>query len=282
MAQTGRRVAFASLSGALLVAVNATTPAAAGENWPSQVAARYKLYFNGLEVGSYQFGSNFDGKTYAAQSEAKISALFGAFKWNGAISSHGAIQKSAPRPAAYRMSYRGKKREVTVSLGFDKGKVSSVELVPNKPPSPESVPLLSEHYVGVFDPMTAILAISHPASNNPCNRRIPIFDGKARFDLAMSYKGQERLKEKEPSGQPRELIVCRVKYQPVAGHKPKDFVDPWIDYDRIEIALRPVPSAGLFVPYRITIPTTIGAAEMTADRIDITSGDQEQIALRQE
>jgi len=281
MAQTGRGAAFALLSG-VLTAVVGVNGVSAAESWPSQVAARYKLYFNGLEVGTYQFGSRFDGKGYEAESEAKVSALFGAFKWNGSITSHGAIQKSAPQPAAYRMSYRGKKREVSVSLGFDKGKVSSVQLVPNKPPSPESVPLLAEHYVGVFDPMTAILAISHPEPKNPCNRRIPIFDGKARFDLAMSYKGQERLKEKDASGQPRELVVCRVKYQPVAGHKPKDFVDPWIDYNRIEIALRPVPSAGLFVPYRITIPTTIGNAEMTADRIDITSGDQEQIALRQE
>jgi hypothetical protein len=277
-----RLAAALAATGVAALSALAPTVASGGDaSWPSAVTARYRLHFNGFEVGSYQFGSQFDGKTYQAQSNAKISALFGAFKWRGDISSEGTIDKSAPRPHAYQMNYKARSKNVAVRLGFGSGRVTEVTLVPNKPPSPQAVPVKPEHFEGVLDPMTAILAISHPSSAKPCDRRIPIFDGKARFDLVMSFKAQQRLQETPPTGQPAELLVCRVKYVPIAGHKPKDFVDPWVDYDHIEIALRPVPRAGLYVPYRITIPTTIGAAEMTAESVDITSGDREQIALRQ-
>ena len=48
--------------------------------------------------------------------------------------------------------------------------------------------------------------------------------------------------------------------------------------DGIEVALRPVPSADLFVPYQITIPTGAGSATLTSERINIVARG-EQIAL---
>ena len=61
----------------------------------------------------------------------------------------------------------------------------------------------------------------------------------------------------------------------------RDFNNSWVDYNAIEIALRPIPSANLYVPYRVTIPTSIGSAVMRAERIDITAADNAQIALTQ-
>ena len=37
----------------------------------------------------------------------------------------------------------------------------------------------------------------------------------------------------------------------------------------------------LYVPYRLSIPTSIGSAVMTADRIDITAANKSVIALTQ-
>jgi len=49
----------------------------------------------------------------------------------------------------------------------------------------------------------------------------------------------------------------------------------------MEIALRPVPSANLYVPYSVTIPTTIGTAVMSAESINITASNRTEIALSQ-
>ena len=258
-----------------------TTFAAEGNGAATDVKARYKLSFNGLEVGSYDFASQFDGKSYVSTSSAKVSAVFGAFKWRGDIQSSGKLIANRPRPANYEMNFKTKKKGGSVKLGFDAGGVTSVAVEPNKPPRADAVPIAADHLKNVFDPMSAIMAMSHAVGPNPCKQRIPIFDGKARFDLVMSPKATEKISDNSASGQPRELIVCRVKYQPISGHKPKDFVDPWVDYNNLEIAFRPIPSADIYVPYRITIPTTIGPCMMDAENITITSPNHPQIALRQ-
>jgi hypothetical protein len=249
--------------------------------WPNQVAARYRMQFNGFEVGTYDFVSHFDGKSYSAKGKTEISALFGAFKWVGNFAGSGYVESGAPHPASFQMSYKMGSKTTSVKMGFDGTGVSNVALVPNKPPNPEAIRLKPENLKNVFDPMAATLAISNATASDACNRTIPVFDGRARFDLRLSLKGHEAIKDKHPTGQPAELVVCRVKYVPIAGHKPKDFVSPWIDYDHIEIALRAIPSAGIYVPYRITVPSTLGPAEMDAEAINITNANNTQIALRQ-
>lgn len=264
---------------ALLAAAVAATPASAADaTWPSDVSARYKLFFNGFDVGAYQFQSRFDGKAYAASSSAEVSAMFGAFRWRGTIESRGTLAGNAAQPQTYQMNYKAKKIG-SVTLAFDKSGVKSVALVPAKPPHPDAVPIKPEQLKNVFDPMTSILTMTHASGGKPCDKTIPVFDGKARFDLVLSYKGTEKIVDKKPSGQPAQLVVCNVKYVPVAGHKPKDFVNPWVNYASIEIAFRPVPSANVYVPYRITVPTSIGAAVMSAENVTITSSDKTQIAL---
>jgi hypothetical protein len=271
-----------ALAVAATIAAWSVGPAAAAETtWPRQVTARYRLKFNGFNVGTYDFTSRVSGKSYSATGKTQISALFGAFKWTGNFAGSGLIDGSATHPANYEMSYKSKSKTTSVKLAFDGAGVSSVALVPNKPPHADAVRLKPADLKNVFDPMGATLAISNATARDACNRTIPVFDGKARFNLQLSLKGREAIKEKKPTGQPTELLVCRVKYVPIAGHKPKDFADPWIDYDHIEIALRAIPSAGIYVPYRITVPSTLGPAVMAAQSIDITAANNTQIALRQ-
>jgi hypothetical protein len=249
--------------------------------WPSQVAARYRMQFNGFDVGTYDFISRFDGKSYSATGKTKISALFGAFTWVGNFAGSGFVESGEPHPSSYEMSYKEGSKLNSVKMGFDGTGVSAIALVPNKPPNPNAIRLKPENLKNVFDPMAATLAISNANASDACNRTIPVFDGRARFDLKLSLKGREAITDERPTGQPKELVVCRVKYIPIAGHKPKDFVNPWIDYDHIEIALRAIPSAGIYVPYRITVPSTLGPAVMDAEAINITAANNTQIALRQ-
>jgi hypothetical protein len=275
-----RRSAFSLF--AVAAAILAVAPASARDlPWPSEFVARYRLTFNGFDVGDYNFTLRYSGQTYSAVGKTKITALFGAFKWSGTFTGSGSIDDAGPHPASYLMRYTTRSKVKSVKVGFDGTGVKSIALIPNKQPSPDAIKVKPDDLKHVFDPLSATLAISNATGPGVCDRTIPVFDGKARFDLKMSFKGREAIKEKHPSGQPRELVVCRIKYVPIAGHKPKDFVRPWIDYDHIEIALRAIPSAGIYVPYRIYIPSTIGPAAMTAEEIHITAANNSQIALKQ-
>jgi hypothetical protein len=130
----------------------------------------------------------------------------------------------------------------------------------------------------VLDPLTAVLAISRSHNGNPCARRIPVFDGKQRFDLAFSYLRQQAIGEARPSGQPGVAIVCRVRFIPIAGHRMTAETRHMASSEAIEVSFRPIPSAALHVPYQISIPTIAGSATLTSERINIVTRN-EQIAL---
>jgi hypothetical protein len=131
----------------------------------------------------------------------------------------------------------------------------------------------------VLDPMTAILALSRGNTANPCARRISIFDGKQRFDLVFSFRRLENITEAQPSGQPHVAFVCRVQYIPVAGYRRNTETQTMAASNGIEVAFRPVPSANLLIPYQITIPTIVGSAVLSSQRVDIIAPGNRQIAL---
>ena len=61
-----------------LVMLLLCAPAAlADPGTPSKVTARYKIYFNGIEIGSFRFESNADSAKYSLAGQAKLSALLG-------------------------------------------------------------------------------------------------------------------------------------------------------------------------------------------------------------
>src|SRR5687768_5455827 len=85
-----------------LSAVFAQTPAGKPDQaWPATVHATYSLQYNGIEVGKLKFKSSTTADSYTLSSSGKVSVLFGTFKWQGASSVSGAIQKGTPTPASY-------------------------------------------------------------------------------------------------------------------------------------------------------------------------------------
>ena len=83
---------------------------------------------------------------------------------------------------------------------------------------------------------------------------------------AHGIKGEVKVNEQQPSGQPAIAHVCRVKYKPIAGHKADAENSYLATTDAIEVSLRPIPSANVLVPYQITIPTLLGYATIVSAR----------------
>lgn len=274
-----RHSGFSCATAVFVAAMAVDLPAAAAEPWPSRVEATYRITFNGFDIGKFDFAADVSGSSYTVNGDARISALLGAFKWQGQTRSAGQLAGLAPRPAGYMFDFNGNGRMGSIKLGFERGGVKSITSLPPKPPAPDTVPLQPQHLAGVLDPLSAVLALSRTTTGNPCGRSIPVFDGKQRFDLQLTFVRQQAVAETRPSGQPGVAFVCRVRYVPIAGHGVDNSATRQLaSSSEIEIALRPVPSAGLFVPYSISIPTGAGTAMLISERVNIVTR-REQIAL---
>jgi len=267
---------FAALSLSVLAA---GSPAQAADNWPANMRALYDVNFNGFNIGTLEFVSQAEQQSYTLVANAKLSALLGAITWDGHTRSFGMIAKAAPQPAAFTLDFRTNRGIGSTKMGFDGGAVTKIAHLPPPVVHPEAIPLRADHLKGVVDPLSAVMLLSRGSSANPCERRIPIFDGRERFDLLFSYKGEMKVTEQLPSGQPGIAFVCKVRYLPIAGHKVDSETRFMAASNEIEVALRPIPAANVFVPYQINIPTMAGSATIVSKRVEIASPGKPEIAL---
>jgi hypothetical protein len=268
----------AGLSVALIAATANGSGARASDPWPAEVQAVYKIQFNSFEIGQFSFNSSVHERTYAITANADISALLGVVRWNGVTRVSGALSGNTPKPTGFSFDFQGSSKAGSVRMGFGNGGVKSFDHNPPLIEPPDTVPLQASHLRGVLDPLSAILALSRPRDGNPCHQKVPVFDGKVRFDLVFSFKEEAPIGDAQRGAATEMLRVCRVRVVPIAGHRDDEASAQLKRAMGIEVAFRAIPSAKLFVPHRITVPTFAGSAVLQAQSVHIRT-QQEQIAL---
>ena len=273
---TARVGALVLLASQTLIASLIASPAQADpKSLPTEVTAVYNVSFGLLgKIGSFRFKSTLKGEAYALTAEAKIET--GVFDYSGAMTSMGTVLSAATKPGRYQFNYKqkailGKKKKRSVAMAFDRSGVKNVKFVPPDPPSKKAIPVTEAQLKNVLDPLSGVMALSLGNIAKPCEQRLPIFDGKQRFDVVFSPTGRS---EGEMGGH-----VCHVHLVPISGHKKGEGAASVIA-GKIEVVLRPVPKANILVPSRVTVPTIIGAATLASVHVDITMPDRERIAFR--
>lgn len=239
---------------------------------PANVDAVYRVSFTALgDIGHFHFNSKVNGDTYALSADAKIDTAI--FDYRGDMSSKGVVTATGiqAQPTDYKYGYKQKtflkkKKVKTLNIAFTGPRVSKV--TPDDPPSPKAIPVKAEQLKGVLDPLSGVMALSLGNIANPCAQKLPIYDGKQRFDVIFT-----------PARKSGSDHICTVKLAPVSGHKPGEGSTSVVN-GNIELVMRPVPKANIVIPYAITVPTIVGTATLTSERVDITMADNQRIALR--
>lgn len=239
---------------------------------PANVDAVYRVSFTALgDIGHFHFNSKVDGDTYALSADAKIDTAI--FDYRGNMSSRGAVTPAgiSTQPADYTFNYKQKtflkkKKVKTLNIAFEGPAVSKV--TPFDPLSPKAIPVIPEQLKNVLDPLSGVMALSLGNPANPCKQKLPIYDGKQRFDIVFTPKRRAGADH-----------ICTVRLIPISGHKPGEGSASVIKGE-IELVMRPVPKANVVIPYSVSVPTIVGTALLTSDRVDITMPDRQRIALR--
>lgn len=267
----------ASILGACALGAASAWPAAAGPD-SLEIDAVYKVALNEFEIGSFAFKSDVGDKSYTLQSDVRIS-FAGLVGWKGTTVTRGAMAGKDVSPSVYQFEFSSPAKSGSIAMNFANRNVTGLTVLPDEPMPPDLKPLTAEHIKGVADPLSAVLALVKVGGANPCDRKVSIFDGKQRFDLVLSYRKQVPISEAQPSGQPSQGIVCKVKYVPIAGYRDTEELRALARENNIAITFRPIPSAGLMVPHEVKIPTVAGDAVISASRVTIRAPNQGQIAL---
>jgi len=117
---------------------------------------------------------------------------------------------------------------------------------------------------GAYDPVTVMLnlMLSQPQGERPCEGRLPVFDGKARYDLRLEAGAMERGALNGYRGQ---ALRCRAYLEPVSGYDEGKRPTPEDIARLINIWLAQME--GAWVPVRFRARTRIGDINIVATRV---------------
>ena len=242
-----------------------------------RLVATYDAALGAFNLGEFKVTAAVAGGDYEMAADGRFSLLAGlAYEASGKTTSNGTLAGAAVQPAEFTLEYKGGKKREQRRMSFSHGAVSKVSVVPRKKPNPRRVPITPEQLKDVLDPLTAaFLSVRSDAPAGDlavCRQTIPVFDGSQRFDLVLTPKRSERLDDEAPSGDSA-AAVCRVQYHPVSGHRPDH---PGVQFmtktDEIEAWLVPVPHMGLYVPYKVIVPTAWGSGTLTLTGMNAKAG----------
>jgi Protein of unknown function (DUF3108) len=243
----------------------------------SRITAVYRVDLAGFNLGDFRLTTTFRGDDYEMRGEGRLTILEGlVYEWRGVTASAGRVTSAGPEPAMYALSYSdgGKQMTEQLRMTFGDRAVTGVSIVPNKRPAPRTIPVTKEQLEGVLDPMSGAFLSAH--SENPngdltvCNRTLPVFDGRQRFDLVITPKRAVTVRRTTPTGYGGPAVICGVKFIPIAGYQPDN---PGIrlmsQSNEIEVWLVPVRGTDMYVPYRIVLPTPVGYGSALVTSIQV-------------
>jgi hypothetical protein len=268
-----RPLRHASLTlGLAIVLSGAATERAAAQ---STLQAHYRATLAGLPIGSGAWTIDLADDHYTMAASGEASGLFRIMaKGDGSAVVRGAILSgSRIVPMSYAMNVRARNKIDQVKMALSGGAVKELFVEPPVTPDPQTVPLTEAHKRGVLDPISAGIipgAGADAVGPEACRRTLAVFDGRMRFDIALSFKRMEKVKTER--GYEGPAVVCAVSYNPVGGHEKDKYAIRFLRENRdMELWYAPIAGTRFLAVYRISLPTLLGMAVLQATRFVATA-----------
>jgi hypothetical protein len=244
---------------ALAAALAATSPAAAD----GRLEARYTVTYTGIALGQGALVVEISDEGYSAAGSAMVAGILKILNpAKGTASAQGQFANGKVVPINYSGTTENKDRAEEVRLAGAAGAMRDILILPaRREDEKDRVPITDAHRVGAVDPLSAAI-MPVPGSGDltgadACNRTIPIYDGRSRYDLVMSFERSEAVKEVKGYAGP--AAMCRVAYRPVAGHRAnRKQVQELSENREIFAWLAPVAGTRVLLPVRVSFGSKIG------------------------
>jgi hypothetical protein len=233
-----------------------------------RLEARYKLSLGGLELGRAAFLIEVDDTSYTASGSARLTGVVQAISsGKGVAGARGSIERGALVPRSFAMEAETDKKSEAIKLTMSGAAVTDMSVEPPVDQASDRIPVTEKDKRNTFDPMTAALIMvpgtDGPVSAKACDRVLSIFDGRQRYDIELSFERMEDVKAEKGYAGPS--VVCRVSYRPVAGHRPnRKGVKYMMNNKEMYVWLAPVAGTRMLVPFRASVATLLGVAEVEA------------------
>lgn len=264
------RAGRGALAALVLATLSAAPASAAG-----RLDARYVLTVAGVELGRGAVTLKADDSTYEVSGSGRISGVLRAVSsGKGQIAARGQLTDTKMVPQVYAMHAESEGKKERARIAMASGGVTSTDVLPPLKPIPDRVPVADKVLRNIIDPVSGafiyVPGTGDLLSPTSCDRALPVFDGRQRYDLQLSFKRRENVKTKGYEGP---ALVCQVRYTPVAGHRPnRDTVKYMQENEDMFVWLVPISGTRLMAPFKASVSTMIGTALLEASSFRTAAG----------
>jgi hypothetical protein len=255
---------------ALLLAAVAAAPAAQAQG---RLEAQYAISVAGIAIGTASWTVDIGRDFYAASASGRASGIASALvDGEGAVTARGAVRDGRLVPALFAASIVRDNDKSDARMVLDNGDVK--ELVAKaKDAEPDRIPVTAAHRHGVVDPISAMLIPvaggTGAAGKDACRRTLPIFDGRRRYDLQLTFKRLDKVKA--ATGYAGPAVVCVATFKPRAGHRASSKLVKFLAGRDITLWLAPIAGAPVAAPFRVTVSSMFGNLVVEATRFDVST-----------
>ena len=239
-----------------------------------RLEAQYEATLAGIVVGKGAWNVDISDDQFSAAASGGTMGLLNAIAGgSGTGASQGRVVNGALVSTNYTASTTTSKKTEAIHINLVNGTVKDFGIEPEPPVDADRIPVTEAHRHGIYDPMTGSMlrveGTADPVSAEACRTGAGIFDGRMRYDLKLDFKRMETVKAAKGYRGP--AVVCAVYFTPLAGYIPDRPVIKYLTAQRnIEIAFAPIAGTRILVPFRMRIPTPLGAAMLEATQFITT------------
>lgn len=243
-----------------------------------RLTAKYSLTVAGVEIGRASIAVDAGDTSYQVVGSGKVTGIMRAVSaGKGSAAAKGAITVNKLAPQIYAMSAEADGKAESVRLAMVGGAAKEVDVEPPIKPLPDRVEVTEAHLANIMDPVSgAFIYVPGTAdllSAAACDRSIPVFDGRQRYDVSLTFLRIEQVKAGKTYAGP--AVVCRAGYAPVSGHRPtRSTVKYMMENKDMYVWLVPIAGTRLLAPFRVSIATMIGTAVLEATSFETQPKDK--------
>jgi hypothetical protein len=233
-----------------------------------RLEGRYIVSLAGITIGQGGWAIDIWDDQYRAAANGMTTGILRVFaSGEGTGASQGYVSGGNLIPSSYAATITADKKTEELRIVLNGGTVKEYSVDPPTQPYPDRIPITEAHRHGVTDPMSAALMHVSGAgdlmSPEACNRTLPIFDGRLRYDLALSFKRMETVRAEK--GYEGPVVVCAVYFTPLGGYIPERPAIKYLIAQRdMEVWLAPIAGTRVVGPFRMVVPTPLGTGVLEA------------------
>ena len=213
----------------------------------------------------------------AGMTEGMVDWLVG---WRSFTTVDGALRGTETRPEDYHAInlFRGRRSIVSMRYTPD----GSVEATADPPPGDDRDPVSEEQRRSSVDTLTAGLVLGRLlASGQPCTGRIPIFDGRRRYDLVMEDGGQAPVKLPKALPAVGAGHACWFRIHRIAGFKKKGQTFDKPEYHDRRYRILSASIVDGFPPLALDVTGEFSLGSFHVHLVRMERGEAEQLFLRE-